>query len=538
MATSETTSFDYIIVGAGSAGCVLAGRLTESGKHSVLLLEAGPADKNPWIHVPLGYGKLFTNAAVNWMYSTEPHSDTINRRIPQPRGKVLGGSSSINGMVYIRGHREDYNQWRQLGNTGWGYDDVLPYFLKAEDQTSGDDEYNGVGGPIGVSDVYEKHPLADAFIESAVAAGHPRNNDFNGADQTGFGYCQWTMKNGRRCSTAVGYLKPARKRPNLTISTDSHALRVLFDGRRATGLEYMQGGQRRTAHAKAEVILSGGAYNSPQLMQLSGLGPAELLRRHGIDVIADMPGVGANLRDHINAPLMFRLSEDISANSVVNSLSTRFKTAARYAINRKGFLAMGVSFAQGFFKVDPAAVSPDIQSQLMLFSSPVVGGAPFPFPGATIVSALLRPESFGHVNIVSADPFAAPEIQPNYLTAQKDRDVLIGAVKMMRQITGQPAFQKFILEEHEPGPDCQTDDEILDYLYRGARTSYHPVSTCRMAPGSDATAVVDERLRVHGIEGLRVADASIMPTLISGNTNAPAIMIGEKASDMILADAR
>lgn len=535
MAETDTPSFDYIVIGAGSAGCVLANRLTESGRHSVLLLEAGGKDSNPWIHIPLGYGKHFTNAAVNWLYKTTPDPDGVARSFLQPRGKVLGGTSSINGMVYIRGHREDYNQWRQLGNTGWSYEDVLPYFRKAENQQRGEDEFHGTGGPISVSDPYETHPVADALIESAVAAGHPRNNDFNGAHQTGFGYKQWTIRNGRRNSTAVGYLKPARKRANLTIATRAHASRLLFDGRRATGLEYMQDGTPKTALARREVIVSGGAYNSPQLLQLSGVGPAELLRTHGIDVVADMPGVGANLLDHVNAPLMFRLNQDLSANSIVNKLSVRMKTAMRYAVNRKGFLAMGVSYAGGFFKVDPAAVSPDIQAQLMMFSSHDVGGDPHPFPGATIVLALLRPESRGHVNITSADPFAAPDIQPRYLTAQKDRDVLIGSIRIMREITEQPAFQKFVAAEHEPGPDAQTDDELLDYIHRRGRTSYHPSSTCRM--GNDPTAVVDARLRVHGLEGLRVADASIMPTLVSGNTNAPTIMIGEKAADMILEDA-
>ncbi|MEP4887407.1 MAG: GMC family oxidoreductase N-terminal domain-containing protein [Alphaproteobacteria bacterium] len=533
---SDDPSFDYIVVGAGSAGAVLAARLTENRRHTVLLLEAGPEDKNPWIHIPLGYGKLFSNAAYNWLYSTEPNVEQVNRRVPQPRGKTLGGTSSINGMVYIRGHASDYDQWRQFGNTGWSYDDVLPYFRKAEDQARGEDEFHGVGGPLAVSDVYEEHPLAAAFIESAIDAGHQRNDDFNGAEQEGFGYMQWTMRNGRRCSTAVGYLKPARKRANLTVATNAHGLRILFDGRRATGVEYAQAGETKTAHADGEMIVSGGAINSPQLLQLWGPGPADLLRSHGINVIADMPGVGSHLQDHINGPLMFRLNRNISANDVVNSFSQRMRTGLRYALTRKGFLAMGVSVAGGFFKVDPAAVAPDIQSQVMLFSSHDVGGMPHPFPGATVVNALLRPESRGHVNITSPDPFTAPEIQPNYLTAQKDRDILIGGMKIARDIVIQSPFQEFVTEEHEPGLDCTSDADWLDYLQRRGRTSYHPSSTCRM--GSNPDDVVDERLCVHGFDGLRVADASIMPSLVSGNTNAPTIMIGEKAADMILADAR
>ena len=533
----DKARFDYIVVGAGSSGCVLANRLSASGQHKVLLLEAGGPDTNPWIHIPLGYGKHFTNKAVNWLYNTTPNPEWVNRPVKQPRGKVLGGSSSINGMVYIRGHAEDYNHWRQLDNPGWSYEDVLPYFRKAQNQERGEDEFHSVGGPLNVSDVYEPHPLADAFIDAAEAAGHPRNNDFNGADQTGFGYMQWTMRNGRRCSAAVAYLKPARKRANLFIETRAHSTRLLFDGRRATGIEYVQGGQTKTAHADGEILVSGGAYNSPQLLQLSGLGPSALLREHGIDVIADMPGVGSNLQDHINAPLMYRLNrKNWSANQVINSFTHRMWTAARYAANRKGWLAMGVSYAGGFFKVDPEAVSPDIQSQLMMLSTPEVGEMPHPFSGVTIVNALMRPESRGHVNIVSNDPFTYPDIQPNYLDTQKDRDILVGAVKMMRDITSQPVFQQYIVEENDPGKDCQSYDEILDYLLKRGRTSYHPVSTCKM--GNDPMAVVDARLRVHGFEGLRVVDCSIMPTLVSGNTNAPAIMIGEKASDMILEDAR
>jgi choline dehydrogenase len=536
VSTTDGDRFDYVIVGAGSAGAVLANRLTASGRYRVLLLEAGPRDTNPWIHIPLGYGKHFKNQAINWMYSTAPNPEQVDRPVYQPRGKVLGGSSSINGLVYIRGHREDYNQWRQLGNVGWSYEDVLPYFIRSEDQERGADDYHGVGGPLAVSDAYEKHPLAEAFIEAAVECGYPETPDFNGAEQEGFGRTQWTIRNGRRCSVAVGYLKPIRGRANLRIETEAHALRVLFEGRRATGVEYEQRGETKVAHADGEVLVCGGAYNSPQLLQLSGVGPAELLRKHGISVVADTPGVGANLRDHVNGPLMFRLNRPgFSANQVVNSFTQRMLTGARYALTRKGFLAMGVSFGCGFATIDPAAASPDVQIQLMMFSSHEVGGPPHPFPGATIVVALMRPESYGHVHIVSPDPYAAPEIQPNYLTAQKDRDVLIGGLKAARKISQRPVFQQYLVEEHEPGPGIASDDEWLDYLRRRARTSFHPVSTCRM--GTDDGAVVDPRLRVRGFEGLRVVDASIMPTLVSGNTNAPTIMIGEKASDMILEDA-
>jgi choline dehydrogenase len=528
-------TFDYIIVGAGSAGCVLANRLTESGRHRVLLLEAGGEDRNMWIHIPLGYAKHFTNKKINWLYQTTPGAEWVKRPILQPRGKVLGGTSSINGMVYIRGQREDYDHWRQLGNTGWSYEDVLPYFRKAEDQQRGADDYHGVGGPLAVSDVYETHPLAEAYIEAAVEAGYPRNPDFNGATQEGFGPTQWTTRNGRRSSTAVEYLRSARKRDNLAVATNAHATRLLFDGLRATGVEYSQRGKLRTAHADGEVIVAGGAFNSPQLLQLSGLGPAGLLRQFGIEVVADMPGVGDDLQDHINGPLIYKLTRPFTANDMANSLPRRFYTGLRYALFRKGYLAMGASYAGGFIRADPAAASPDIQAQIMLFSWDTPESGAHPFPGCTIVNALLRPESRGYVRITSADPFVPPDIQPNYLDAAKDREVLVAGVKAVRHIMSQPAIQPLIEAEYQPGPDCVTDGEILDYIREQGRTSFHPTSTCRM--GSDATAVVDERLRVRGVQGLRVIDASIMPSLVSGNTNAPTIMIAEKGADMVLEDA-
>ena len=442
------------------------------------------------------------------MYWTAPNPGHIDRPVYQPRGKVLGGTSSINGQVYIRGHAADYDRWRQLGNAGWSFDD---------------------------SDAYDTHPLADALIAAAQETGHDHNPDFNGPRQAGFGYYQWNIRNGRRCSTAVGYLKPARRRAKLTVATNAHAQRILFDGRRAIGIEYDQNGETKTARANCEMLVSGGAFNSPQLLQLSGLGPRERLPEHGIEVVADMPGVGANLQDHYNGPLMFRLNRHISANDVVNSLPRRVATGVQYALTRKGYLATGVAIAGGFLKTDPAAVSPDIQTLMMMVSSHDVGGRPHPFPGASIVVTLLRPESRGHVRIVSGDPFRAPEIQPNYLAEQKDRDVLVAGFKAVREVSARPVFQQYFAEEHEPGADCRTDDEILDYLHQRGRISYHPVGTCRMGSGPDA--VVDDRLRVLGIAGLRVIDASVMPTLVSGNTNAPTIMIAETAADMILADA-
>jgi choline dehydrogenase len=515
---------------------VLADRLTASGAYRVLLLEAGGRDSNPWIHIPLGYGKHFTNPKVNWLYANEPDDAVAGRRIPNPRGKVLGGSSSINGLVYIRGQREDYDHWRQLGNPGWSYDDVLPWFRKSEDQQRGADDYHGVGGPLAVSDPPEPHPLADAFIAAALAAGHRRNDDVNGAGQEGIGYTQWTIRNGRRCSAAVGYLKPARRRANLSVATHAHATRLLFDGHRAVGVEFRRDGALRTARARGEVIVAGGAINAPQLLQLSGLGPAALLRAHGIAVVADLPDVGANLQDHVNGPLMYRINRPITGNDLVNRFGVRLREAMRYALTRKGMLAMGVTYACGFFRADPAAASPDMQIQLMLFSADVIGRPPHPWSGCTIVPALMRPQSRGHVRIVSPDPFAAPAIQPNYLTAQKDREVLLAGVKEARRIAAQPAFARFVVSEYAPGPDIVGDDELMAYICAKARTSFHPVGTCRM--GVDERAVVDPWLRVRGVEGLRVVDASIMPTLVSGNTNAPTIMIAEKASDMILEDAR
>jgi choline dehydrogenase-like flavoprotein len=530
----DTETYDFIIVGAGSAGCVLANRLTASGRHRVLLLEAGPADRNLWIHIPLGYGKLFADRRNNWCYATEPQPELAGRAVIAPRGKVLGGSSSINGMVYIRGQAEDFNMWRQLGNAGWGYDDVLPYFRKAEANERGADEMHGGDGPLSVSDARDQHPLALAFVEAAVACGYPRNDDFNGKSQEGAGLYQTTTRGGRRCSTAKGYLKPAARRANLRVVTDALTTRIVFDGRRTAGIEYSAEGQTRLARAAREIVLSSGAYNSPQLLQLSGVGPAPLLQSLGIPIVADMPGVGEGLNEHYSGRTMMRCREPITVNDAVNSWSGSVKAAWRYALARRGDLAVPAISAGCFVRAHPLSETPDAQCSIALYSADIIGGTLHKFPGITGVCSLLRPESRGYVRIKSPDPRQAPAIHPNYLGTKRDREIAVAGVKAMRRIFQAPAMARYIAEEIEPGAACDNDGELLDFIRRRGSTTYHPVSTCRM--GQDALAVTDERLRVRGFGSLRVVDASIMPAVVSGNTNAATIMIGEKGADMILAD--
>jgi choline dehydrogenase len=533
---AEDEQFDFIIVGAGSAGCVLANRLTENGRHRVLLLEAGGEDRSPWIHIPLGYGKHFTNPAVNWLYESEPHPATGNRALPEPRGKVLGGSSSINGLVYVRGDRSDYDLWRQLGNPGWGYEDVLPYFRKSEDQARGADDFHGVGGPLTVSDVSEPHPLCDAFISAGEELGYRRNDDFNGASLDGFGYLQFNLCRGRRASAATAYLKPARRRQNLRVLTHAHATRVLFEGTRATGIAYEHQGVSCTAHTSGEVILAGGTINSPQLLQLSGIGPGDHLSRYGISVVADRRDVGSNLQDHYNARLVYRCTQPITLNDVLGNPFRSVGTGLRYLLSRKGFLTIGASSAAGFFTVDPSAVAPDIQAGMALFSTDKAGTRLHPFSGFSIIVRLLRPESRGEVMIENANPFAAPAIRPNFLSAARDEDLLVSGLLTMRQLGDTQALKPLVASEYLPGRDCVSEYDMREFVRHRGGTSYHPVGTCRM--GDDPEAVVDPRLRVNGIEGLRVVDASIMPRIVSGNTNAPTIMIAEKASATILGDVR
>src|ERR1700726_713268 len=533
---SDVTEFDYVIVGAGSAGCVLANRLSADGKTSVLLLEAGPKDSNIWIHVPLGYGRLFKDKTVNWMYQTEPEPGLDGRSVFQPRGKVLGGSSSINGLLYVRGQHEDYDRWRQHGNHGWGFDDVQPYFKKAEDQQRGADDFHGAGGPLPVSDLGHPDPLSAAFIAAAAETGLPKNPDFNGASQEGAGFFQTTTRHGRRASAAVAYLGSAKGRNNLRVETSALAQRVMFDGRRAAAVEYCQAGTLRTARARKEIVVSGGALNSPQLLQLSGVGPAELLRKHGIDVVLDAPGVGHDLQDHLQVRVVMRCSQAITLNDVVNSPVRKILMGLRYAAFRTGPLTIAAGTSGAFFRTNPRLATPDVQVHFLPFSTDKMGEKMHSFSGFSASVCQLRPESRGSLRIKSADPAAPPEIRINYLATEADRTANVEGLKILRRILQAPALRRFVVEEVDPGKKISTDEELLAHCRARGSTIYHPTSTCRM--GNDSLAVVDQRLRLRGIQGLRVVGASIMPDLVSGNTNAAIIMIAEKASDMILEDAR
>jgi choline dehydrogenase len=521
---------DFIVIGAGSAGCTIAARLSEDPATRVLLLEAGSEDTNRWIHIPLGFGKTFADPSVNWCYETEPDPGAANRRVFWPRGKVLGGSSSINGMVYIRGQAEDFDHWRQLGNTGWSFDDVLPYFKRAEHQVRGTDQFHGSGGPLCVSDV-ERHPMAEAFIEAAMALGFPRNDDFNGASQDGVGYHQTTTRKGKRCSTAVGYLRPARQRGNLVVATNALSEKIVVEGRRAIAVQYRQNGELKTARARGEIILCGGAINSPQLLMLSGIGPAAQLAQHGIAVEQDLPGVGQNLQDHYSAPIKLKAKLPVTVNDVMLSNVRKLKVGLQYYTMRTGPLAMISSPAALFAKTRPELATPDVKCSISPFSADRPQDGLHKFSGFTMIAYQLRPESRGEIRLKNANPADPPAMVPNYLSDTVDQQTIVDGLKLCRRILAHSTMQRFIAEEFQPGPGVASDIELLDYARQRGGTVYHPTSTCKM--GVDAMAVVDPELKVIGIEGLRVADASVMPTVISGNTNAATIMIGEKLADLL-----
>lgn len=527
-------AFDYIVVGAGSAGCVLANRLTESGARSVLLLEAGPRDRNIWIHIPMGYGKTMFDPKVNWQFYTEPEPQLGGRKLYWPRGRTLGGSSSINGLVFVRGQGEDYDAWANRGNAGWSFKQVLPYFIKSESNQRGANAFHGDKGPLYVSDIGEKHPLVEAFIAASQELGIPRNDDFNGPTQEGAGYYQLTTRSGLRASTAKTYLRLARGRPNLRIETEAQATRVIFEGNRAVGVCYRQGGRDVTVRARREVLLSAGAIQSPQLLQVSGVGPADLLREQAIPVVVESPGVGENLQDHLQVRLIYKCGQPITTNDDLRTPWRRLNIALKWALLRRGPLAIGIQLGGMFTRALPASATPDVQFHFGTISADLVAGKPHEFSGFTVSMCQLRPTSRGTVRIKSNDVTVPPAIQPNYLTTQHDCDVMVAGTKLTRRLMATNAMRPYIVEEYKPGAGMQTEADMLDFVRREGVTIFHPVGTCSMGP--EPTDVVDERLRVYGTAGLRVVDASIMPLLVSGNTNAGAIMIGEKAADMIRSD--
>lgn len=530
-------NIDYIVVGAGSAGCVLANRLSESGEYSVCLLEAGPPDSNIWIHIPIGYGKTMFNKELNWGFYTDPDPNMLDRQIYWPRGKTLGGSSSINGLIYIRGQKQDYDHWQDLGNPGWSWDDCLPYFRKLECNDLGPGPTHGTDGPLHASSIPGRHELVDAFVASAQSHGVPKVSDFNTGDQEGVGYYQLTTHRGWRCSTASAYLKPARKRHNLRVVTRAHVSRIIFEGKRAVGVEYRQGGTTHTMHASREVIVSAGALLSPQLLQLSGVGPASLLQQHEIPVVHHLPGVGENLQDHLQLRLIYEVSKPITSNDQLRSMWGQCSMGMQWLFKRSGPLAIGINQGAMFCRVLPESKTPDVQFHFATLSAELAGGKVHDFSGCTYSVCQLRPESRGYVRIRSNDPFESPSMQPNYLSTDLDRRTAIAGVRFARSIADTEPMKQLMKREYRPGADAQDDDEILHFCREYGATIFHPTGTAKMGPHEDPLAVVDARLKVHGIDGLRVVDGSIMPTLVSGNTNVPIVMVAERASEFILEDA-
>jgi len=531
--TSEI--FDFVIVGAGSAGCVLANRLSASGAHRVLLLEAGPWDRNPWVHVPIGYAKTMFHPILNWGYYTEPEEGLNGRRVYWPRGRVVGGSSSINGLLYVRGQPEDYDEWVKDGNDGWGWRDIEGYFRKLENYHGKPDQIRGQHGPLHVQPIAPS-TLCDAFIGAAVESGIPANPDYNGQSQEGAGYFQITTHRGLRCSAAVAYLKPAKGRGNLEVRTEARTLRVTLSDGRATGVCYERDGQTVEVIARKEVILAAGAINSPQLLQLSGIGPGALLKKHGIAVARDLPGVGANLQDHLQIRLTYKASQPVTTNDYLRTPIGKMRMGLQFLLRRAGPIAVGINQAYIFTRADKTAARPDIQFHFGTISSEVPGGPVHPFSGFTSSVCQLRPLSRGTVEIASADPKEPAKMRPNYLDDEYDRFIMVEGVKVARKVAAQPALVAFIDSEIVPGPGVATEGELLEYVRKSATTIFHPSGTCKMGRDDDDMAVLDTRLRVRGVSNLRVVDASVMPSLVSGNINGPVIMIAEKASDMILED--
>ncbi len=528
--------FDFVIVGAGSAGCPLANRLSQNGKYTVALVEAGGRDTSPWIHIPVGYFKTMNHPQIDWQYKTEPDQGINGRSINWPRGRVLGGSSSINGLLYVRGQKQDYDQWRQMGNVGWGWDDVFPCFKRSESWEDGESDNRGGDGPLSVSKTRLNRTSIDRYVEAAQNAGFDYNDDYNGDSQEGVGYFQLTAKDGRRCSSAVAYLKPARSRQNLSILTGLQTERVLLEDGRAKGIVARSKDDNVTIRARREVILSAGAIGSPQILMLSGIGPADHLKSHGIDIANALEGVGKNLQDHLQARPVFKCKSS-TINTETDSWFKQALIGIEYALRRTGPMTMAASLGTGFLKTRPELETPDIQFHLQPFSTDKVGTGTHPFNAFTASVLQLRPESTGHLELKSADPCDHPTLHPNYLATPLDCQTIVDGIRIARKIARYEPAKSEITEEYAPGDAIADDDYdgLLNWARDTATTIYHPTGTCKM--GSDPMAVVDERLRVHGIGNLRVADASIMPVIVSGNTNAPCIMIGERVSDFILEDA-